>query len=113
MNKLSTIFRSKPRIAEPIPTLTQIVERQVASLPLTVFKSEVVKIGVEKMLRSDYFSICDFDKLVKVHRVVVDAEIYDCLHALHCVHWNKMSIEVRQTVYSIIAQTFGGTNENV
>jgi len=110
---LATIFRSKPRIAEPIPTFTQIVERPVASLPLTVFKSEVVKMGVEKMLTQSYFCIVDFDKLVKIRRVIVEKEIYDCLHALHCVHWNAMPIEVRQTVYSIIAQTFGGTDENV
>lgn len=107
---LATIFRTRP-IAAPIPTLTQIVERPVAALPLTVFKSEVVKIGVEKMLTASYFSVCDFETLAKVKRVVVDKEISDCLHALHCVHWNAMSVEVRQTVYGIIAQTFGEAND--
>jgi hypothetical protein len=62
------------------------------------FEKMVVTTALKRMFESDYFSICTIDKCVKVIGCVPDKRDYDALSALHCVHWDAMTPDLRNMV---------------
>jgi len=61
------------------------------------FKQETIRIALDKMLNdSGHFSICDVDKLANLIGTNPRSHPdYKVLNALHCVDFDKMSVEMK------------------
>lgn len=75
-------------------------------LSSTELKQEVVLTSINKMMRSDFFSICPLDRASEVLGIGIKGEAYSMLYALHCVHFKDMSPALRQSLPGLIAECF-------
>ena len=66
---------------------------------MDAFTKETVLAALSKMFTGGYFDICTIDKCLKLTRSIPNGHDYDCLSALHCVHWKDMSPDLRKTVF--------------
>lgn len=58
-------------------------------------------------LKSSYFDVCALDKAAKLLDVNPKGEAYDTLHAIHCVHYDKMPPQLREAIPDLIKQCLG------
>ena len=72
------------------------------------FKKEVIITALKKMFKSSYFDICTIDKCLRISNIIPSANNYDCLSALHCIHWKDMSSGLRQEVFDKVIEMFQG-----
>jgi len=63
--------------------------------------------ALNEMFEGAHFSICTIDKVAKLLGVHPEVEAYNTLHALHCIHWNRMPRELRDRVPALIQQALG------
>lgn len=110
MNLLA-IFKSKTKFHEKIPEITIAPREPEHAAFLAQFKNMAVALALKKMFEDSHFSICTVDQLCKVTGTRIDADVYNSLHLLHCVHWNQMPREMRQAVYKILTDVFCGSEE--
>jgi len=69
-------------------------------------QSMAVAHGLQKMLGSDYFSICSIDQCAKVVGLSIPAERYRIYHANHCVHYSEMLPEFRAVLVAMVLDDF-------
>ena len=62
---------------------------------LTNFQAQVAEIAIEQLFIKDYFSICDFDKIVDLIGIKVNKKDRATLYCLHCVDWKSMPESLR------------------
>lgn len=76
-------------------------------LTATELKHEIALTAINKMMASDFFSICALDRASEVLQINIRGEAaYTALHALHCVHFKDMSPALRQSIPHLIAECF-------
>ena len=63
--------------------------------------------ALNEMFASRYFDVCTIDKVAKLLGVRPEREAYDVLHALHCIHWDKMPRELHDRVPGLVQQALG------
>ncbi|HDS1834342.1 TPA: hypothetical protein QEM98_000427 [Stenotrophomonas maltophilia] len=63
--------------------------------------------ALNEMFAGSHLSICTIDKVATLLGVHPERDAYDTLHALHCVHWNKMPRELRDRVPELIQRALG------
>lgn len=63
--------------------------------------------ALNNTLRSSYFDICAVDKVAKLLDVNPRGEAYDMLHALHCIHYDKMPPQLCEAIPDLIKQCLG------
>jgi hypothetical protein len=69
-------------------------------------KQEVAIIAINKMMTSNFFSICALDRASEVLQINIHGEAYTALNALHCVDFKDMSPALRQSIPHLIAECF-------
>lgn len=69
-------------------------------------KERVIKTSLAKMFTDSHFSICTIDDCMKVAEVKAEQEVYNMLHALHCVHWARMDKQTRAWVAEAVVGIF-------
>ena len=63
--------------------------------------------SLHKMIQVEsYFNICTVDHCVKICQIIIPAERYKVYHAIHCMHWNEMLPDYRQTIVAMILDDF-------
>jgi len=67
---------------------------------MDTFKQQTIITALKDMFQGTYFNICTIDKCLKIANAIPRATDYDCLSALHCVHWKNMPSELREEVYN-------------
>jgi len=62
------------------------------TVQITEFQKQSAAVALNEMFKDRSFSICDFDKIAKVLRIIPrpSGPDYDALSALHCVAWGEM-----------------------
>jgi len=70
------------------------------------FHKQAAITALKAMFRKDYYDICAVDKVIKMTGCIPDKKDYQALNALHCVHWNEMSKELREMVLLKTMQIF-------
>lgn len=60
--------------------------------------------ALNKMLRSDMFSICIIDDIAKVMGVNVHNKAYATLRVLHCMRYNEIPIPVKMAIPDLIRE---------
>lgn len=63
--------------------------------------------ALNEMFAGNHLNICTIDKVAKLLGVHPEREAYDTLHALHCVHWDRMPRDLRDRVPALIQQALG------
>lgn len=71
-------------------------------------QQETVKIAIKKLFDQSYFSITNFDDLLKITNSICDSKTHDLLHAIHCVHYDKMTPEYRKWLFQTVTKTLCG-----
>lgn len=74
--------------------------------PLSSYLDVAIKEGLDRLLNDESFSICLFDKLVKLARIVPPDDLVKHLDALHCVKWRKIDPEYRHSIQCQIIAAF-------
>lgn len=69
---------------------------------LDTIKKETAVITINNMLASNFFSICAVDRVADLLNVNPRGPEYDILHSLHCVHFDKMTKRVRDSIPELI-----------
>lgn len=63
--------------------------------------------ALQRMFQVDrYLDICCIKECCKVCSVFIPSERMDIYSTLHCVHWNEMLPEFRQTVIAMLLDDF-------
>lgn len=73
-------------------------------LTASELKQEVAITAINKMMASNFFSICALDRASEVLQINIRGEAYTALNALHCVHFKDMSPALRQSIPHLIAE---------
>lgn len=80
------------------------------SIPSGDVTMDVQKLAIghslQKMFQGSHFSICTLDSCCKICGIVIQKERYDVYSALHCVNWNEMLPDFRQTIIAMIMDDF-------
>lgn len=63
--------------------------------------------ALNNMMLKHYFDICAVDSAAKLLNVNRGGDAYDILHALHCVHWEKIPVELRDSIPDLIHKCLG------
>lgn len=71
-----------------------------SALPET--KRLVVQTTVESIFKKDWFDICKLDSVLKIIGARPTGAAYNMLHALHCVHYDKMPPELRERIPHLV-----------
>ncbi len=75
-------------------------------MPIDEFQKRSVVESLKKMFRNSYFDICTVDACCKILNIHPPREIYNALHALHCVHWSDMDEGFRNEVFARTLEIF-------
>jgi len=67
---------------------------------------QIVETCLRDMVDRGWFSVCEFDKCVRLLKVCVPDETRHALAPLHCVDFGKMPPDVRDYVLETCAQLF-------
>lgn len=63
--------------------------------------------ALQKMIQVEaYFNICTVDRCISICQILIPAERYKIYHAIHCMHWNEMLPEYRQTIVAMLLDDF-------
>ncbi len=81
-----------------------------SALPDT--KRMVVQTAVTNLFEQQYFNICSIDKILKILEARQGGRAYELLHALHCIHYDKMPQELRNRIPYLVNECLSQT-ENV
>jgi hypothetical protein len=54
----------------------------------------------------DYFSICEFNKLTKLHGVEISNEHRDWIDSLHCINFTDMHPDTKEYLFAICVEYF-------
>ncbi len=65
--------------------------------------------ALNEQLRAKHWSICVIDRAAALLEVNARGEAYDILHALHCIDYQKMPLELRDSIPDLIKQCLGIT----
>lgn len=77
-------------------------------------KTEVIKTKLKHMFKeSKFFDVTGFDALIKLANVIVPKDVYDMLHALHCVDYSSMSSKLRKELYQTVLECFNEEGFNL
>jgi hypothetical protein len=68
----------------------------------------IVLTALRKMMMQGWVSICDIDKCLKLAGITPIGPAYNQLHALHCVSFKDMPVELARQVPGLIADVFDG-----
>ena len=63
--------------------------------------------AVNEQLKARHWSICVIDRAARLLNVSARGDAYDILHALHCIDYNKMPRELRDSIPDLIKQCLG------
>lgn len=74
----------------------------------TELDQAIIATSIRDMVDKGYFSISTIDSILKVTRVQKNQAVYDRLHMLHCVHFNKMPPEVLDALPAMIRDVLNG-----
>lgn len=78
----------------------------LAELPET--RRLVVTAALEKLLTQKYFDVCTIDVVLKIMDNGKNKAAYDLLHALHCIHYDQMPADLRNTIPHLINECLRG-----
>lgn len=81
-----------------------------SALPDT--KRLVVQAAVTKLFDNKWFDICTLDKTLSLVGARQSGAAYDMLHALHCVHYDKMPPELRSRIPELVNECLR-QNDNI
>lgn len=70
-------------------------------------KAAAALTALNEMFQGSHLNICTIDRVAKLLGVHPEREAYDTLHALHCVHWDKMPRDLRNQIPALIQQALG------
>lgn len=56
--------------------------------------------------RNDHFSVCDINRLAKLHNVHITKERMDMFDSLHCVSYADMTQETREYLMACLVDSF-------
>ncbi len=82
------------------------VDHILSKTNLETFAKDSVAHALHKMFQGDWFDICTFDKCTKVLALHVPEERYRIYSAQHCVHWNQMLPDFRETFTAMVLNEF-------
>lgn len=68
----------------------------------------IIETALRKMVNGGYLSISTINEIVKLKRIIPDAQVYQRLSLLHCVHFSDMPPEVRDALPGMIRQVLTG-----
>jgi hypothetical protein len=71
---------------------------------MTYTEELVCRTALNNMLKGSHFSICTIDSILKIINVHPNRNAYDMLHALHCVHYKDMPVELRKILPNLIRE---------
>lgn len=60
--------------------------------------------ALNEMFASSHFSICTIDKVATLLGVHPQRDAYNTLRTLHCVDWNRMPRQLRDSVPQLVQQ---------
>lgn len=68
-------------------------------------KLEIIALKLKGMEKQGWFSICDFNEILEFLDICGNGHpAYQTLRMLHCVHFKKMSPELRDRIPDLIAE---------
>ncbi len=70
------------------------------------FHRQAAITALKSMFDGNHFNICKVDSCMKLSGCVADPKDYQALSALHCVHFDEMSPELRKMVLTKTMQIF-------
>lgn len=70
----------------------------------------MVQTAVASLFEKNWFDICTLDKLLKIIGARESGEAYKMLHALHCVHYDKMPPELRSRIPELVNECLRQTD---
>lgn len=71
------------------------------------FKAQSCVVALQKMFRGERsFSVCTINDCAKMFDLVIPRERMDIYRAVHCVNWNEMDSQYRQTLTALILDDF-------
>ena len=76
------------------------VTGNISSMPSV--KKLVVETALNKLFTKEWFDVCTLDSILKVMDISRETEAYKQLSALHCVHYNRMSPEMKQVLPMLV-----------
>lgn len=65
-------------------------------------KRLVVQTAVAKLFDNKWFDICTLDKTLSLVGARQGGAAYDMLHALHCIHYDKMPPDLRARIPQLV-----------
>lgn len=68
----------------------------------------VVTAALDKVLTQKYFDVCTIDTILKIMGTRKNCAAYDLLHALHCMHYDQMQPELRNSIPQLINECLRG-----
>lgn len=78
----------------------------LAEMPET--RRLVVTAALDKVLTQKYFDVCTIDTILKIMGTRKNCAAYDLLHALHCMHYDQMQPELRNSIPQLINECLRG-----
>ena len=69
---------------------------------LTGLKRQVVTTAITNLLEKRYFSICELNTCIELVGARKGGDAYKLLHALHCVDYEKMGQDLRDSIPLLI-----------
>ena len=70
------------------------------------FKKRVIADGVKNLFEQSYVSICDFDRVTRMAKVVPPADLDAWWHLHHCKPWTEIDSEMRMEIFKRTLTTF-------
>jgi len=67
-------------------------------------KRLVLEVALNHLFTEKYFSVCTLDKILDVAEVSRKSAAYKLLSALHCVHYDQMTREVREALPHLVRE---------
>jgi len=77
------------------------------TIHMTDIKNLAAMTALNSMMQSPFFNICTIHNVAELMGVNPKGEAYATLAVLHCIHWDKMPIELREAVPGLIQQCLG------
>jgi hypothetical protein len=74
-------------------------------MAMTDLELQICDAKLRKMFAPDaWFSICDFDVLVRLTGVSVSRRDHDVLALLHCLHWRDLPADLRRSTAARVVE---------
>jgi hypothetical protein len=69
-------------------------------------KGQSVLSVLKNVFGKTYFSTCDLDKLIKLHKVEISTEHREWLSTLHCIDFNDMHEDTKEYLFALCVSYF-------